>query len=80
MPFQQMIAEMNALMEIMQLTLNILGIAVLAIFAVYLIGVAIFAVEKLLHQSQAKPSFNSMTLVKTQSANFLSLANNKRTL
>lgn len=80
MPFQQMIAEMNALMEILQLTLNILGIAVLAIFAVYLIGVAIFTLEKLLHRSPAKPSFNSVNPVKAQSASFLSLANNKRTL
>lgn len=80
MPFQQMIADMNALMEILQLALNILGIGVLAIFAVYLIGVAIFTVEKRLHWLSAKPAFNSMTLVKAQSANSLSLANNKRTL
>lgn len=80
MPFQQMIAEMNALMEILQLTLNILGIAVLAIFTVYLIGVAIFTLENRLHWLSAKPAFNATTLVKAQSANFLSLANNKRTL
>ena len=48
MPFQQMIAEMNALMAALQLALNILGIVVLGIFAVYLSGFAVLTLEKLL--------------------------------
>lgn len=77
MPFQQMIAEMNALMEILQLTLNILGIAVLTIFAIYIIGFAMFALPKLLHRSTAKPSFRAVNFVEAKSPNFLSLANGK---
>jgi len=52
MPFQQMIAEMNALMEVMQLVLNILSIAVFAVLAIYLTGIAIFALETLLKRSR----------------------------
>jgi hypothetical protein len=52
MPFQQMIAEMNALMEVMQLVLNILSIAVFAVLAICLTGIAIFALETLLKSSR----------------------------
>lgn len=62
MPFQQMIAEMNALMEAMQLALNILGVAVFAVFAVYLAGFAIFALDKMINRPRpmlpSKPAIN----------------------
>ena len=64
MPFQQMIAEMNALMAALQLALNILGIVVLGIFAVYLSGFAVLTLEKLLtrfRQATKPANFHRVT-------------------